>query len=238
MCSNADTRNQHSPVAPTEKVPKCESDPWGLLSSFVVKPPKFQFIRSTMGRNFSPPFSERQLKAVAIAPKIAAFPSILGSLFIIQHVLLSKKRRGRVYHRILLLMSINDFIYSVKAFVSTWPIPEDTLFVHGARGTTQTCTVTGFFGQGGSLTSIVYNGSLTLFFLLVVRYGWKEEYIKENVEPWLHAVPFAVGWSTAIAGLPLSLYNAFGWTCWINSYPFGCIDNVNCERGDYAGIYR
>jgi hypothetical protein len=190
------------------------------------------------GSSFTPPFSERQLKAVAIVPKLAAFPSILGSLFIIQHVLRSKERRNRVYHRILLFMGIHDFIHAIKAFVSTWPIPEGTSFVYGARGNTATCTAAGFLGQGGSLTSIFYNGSLTLFFLLVVRYGWKEERIKRTVEPWLHIVPCAVGWSTAIAGIPLSLYNAFGWTCWINSYPFGCIDNVNCERGDNAGIYR
>jgi hypothetical protein len=192
----------------------------------------------SMRTNLTPPFSEGQLKAVAILPKFAAFPSILGSLFIVQHVLRSKKRRNRVYHRILLFMNINDFIWSIKAFVSTWPIPDGTFYVHGAHGTTGTCTAAGFLGQGGSLTSILYNGSLTLFFLLVVRYGWKEAYIKRKVEPWLHAVPFAVGWSTAIAGLPLTLYNAFGWTCWINSYPFGCVDNVNCQRGDNAGIYR
>lgn len=48
----------------------------------------------------------------------------------------------------------------------------------------------------------------------------------------------AVGWSTAIAGIPLTLYNAFGWTCWINTYPLGCIDGETCERGDNAGIYR
>lgn len=63
---------------------------------------------------FVAPFSDSQLKAAAIVPKVAAFPSILGSLFIVQHVLRSKKRRGRVYHRILLLMSANDFVYSIK----------------------------------------------------------------------------------------------------------------------------
>jgi hypothetical protein len=191
-----------------------------------------------MGVNFTPPFSERQQKAIALAPKFFAFPSIVGSFFIVQHVLRSKKRRGGVYHRILLLMSFQDLIYGIKAFVSTWPMPEDTPFAHGAKGTTATCVVAGLFGHGGSLTSIFYNGSLTLYFLLVVRYGWKERRIKEKMELWLHAIPMAAGWSTAIAGVPLDLYNAFGWTCWINTYPIGCVDGVTCERGDNAGVYR
>ena len=191
-----------------------------------------------MGVNFTPPFSERQQKAIALAPKFFAFPSIVGAFFIVHHVLRSEKRRKGVYHRILLLMSCHDLIYSIKAFVSTWPMPEDTPFVYGARGSTATCVVAGFFGHGGSLTSIFYNGSLTLYFLLVVRFGWKEERIKRRMEFFLHAVPIAIGWSTAIAGVPLDLYNAFGWTCWINTYPFGCVDGETCARGTNAAIYR
>ena len=192
-----------------------------------------------MGRSrFLPPFSDSQLKAVAIVPKFASFPSIVGSVFLVQHILKSSKRRGHVYHRILLLMSVHDVIYSLKAFVSTWPIPKGTPFVYGAAGTTETCTVAGFFGQAGSLTSIFYNGSLTVFFVLAVHVKMKDEEIKKKFEVWLHGIPMVVGWSTAVAGLFLKLYNAFGWTCWINSYPFGCIDNETCERGDNAGIYR
>ena len=192
-----------------------------------------------MGFNFQPPFTAGQQKAIALVPKFFASPSIVGSIFIVQHVLRSPKRRQGVYHRILLLMSVHDFIYSVKAFMSTWPMPKDTPFVYGASGNTATCTAAGFWGQGGALTSICYNGSLTLYFLLVVRYGWKEEYIKRKVEVWLHLIPIAIGWSTAIAGLPLLLYNAFGWTCWINTWPLGCQEEKgNCQRGFNAGIYR
>ena len=186
------------------------------------------------------PFSETQLKAVAIVPKFASFPSILGALFILQNVWRSPKRRSRVYHRILFGMSLHDVLYSIKAFVSTWPIPSDTpeTVVYGALGTQETCVVAGFFGQGAALTSIFYNASLTVFFLLVVKYGYKEHVIRRKVELWLHVIPLLVGWGTAVAGLPLQLYNAFGWTCWINSYPLGCIDNVDCERGDNAGSQR
>lgn len=187
---------------------------------------------------FTFPFTERQLKANALVPKFASVPAIAGSLFIVQHVLRSKKRRGRVYHRILLMMSAHDFLFSLKNFSSTWPIPKSTM-IYGSSGTQATCTAAGFLGHGSALTSICYNFSLTLFFVLVVRFGWKDERIRSShVELFLHGIPMLIGWSTAIAGLPLKLYNPLGWTCWINTSPPGCIDNETCLRGDNAGIYR
>jgi len=185
-----------------------------------------------------------QQKALAIIPKILSVPSWLGSTFIVQHVLRSPKRRKRVYHRILLLMCCMDWIFSIWTFISTWPIPADTPGVFGARGTTGTCTAAGFIGHGAGLSSIVFNGSLTLFFLLTVRFGWSEERTKRRIEPWVHIVPLSIGWGTAIAGLPLLLYNSFGLNCWIAPYPFGCKDSsrygeeATCTRGDNAWIYR
>ena len=186
---------------------------------------------------FTFPFTERQLRANALVPKFASVPAIVGSVFIIQHVIKNKKRRGRVYHRILLMMSIHDLIFSFKNFASTWPIPKSE-FVYGSSGNVATCTAAAFIGHGSALTSICYNFSLTAFFVFVVRFGWKEERIKKYVEPLLHCIPILVGWSTAVAGIPLKLYNPLGWTCWINTFPPGCIDNETCLRGDNAGIYR
>jgi len=138
---------------------------------------------------------------------------MFGSVFIIQSVLRNNHRSKRVYHRLLLLMSSMDLIFSIKEFMSTWIIPKET-GVWGAKGTTATCTATGFFGQGSGLTSILYNGMLTLFFLLTIRFGWTETRV-QRIEPILHAVPLAIGWATAIAGLPLDLYNPIGINCWI-----------------------
>jgi hypothetical protein len=67
---------------------------------------------------FTQPFTENQLKTFVLLPKVTAAPSLLACAYIIQHVLRSKKRRGRVYDRILLLMSLNDFIFALKTFFS------------------------------------------------------------------------------------------------------------------------
>jgi hypothetical protein len=71
----------------------------------------------------------------------------------------------------------------------------------------------------------------------------------KSLENALHAIPLLIGWGTAIAGLPLKLYNSIGVNCWIAAYPLGCQqsfrqddkDDANfrtCARGDNAFIYR
>lgn len=106
-----------------------------------------------------------------------------------------------------------DFNFSVKEFMSTWVLPKET-GKFGASWTTGTCTAAGFFGQGSGLTSILYNGTLTLFFLLTIHFGWSEARI-QKIEAALHAIPLAIGWGTAFAGLALDLYTDIGINCWI-----------------------
>jgi hypothetical protein len=184
-----------------------------------------------------------QQKFLAITPKVTSIPSLIGVVtFIIQHVIRSKKRRcSRAYHRILLSMSIMDWIWTVKAFVSTWPIPSDVLFVYASVGITQTCTVFGFLGHGSSLSSGSYNGTLPLYFLLVIRYGWSHDRVKSKAKVWIHSIPLTIGWGTALAGLALDLFHPIAWTCWLCTFPVGCGSSTYpCIRGDSEtiGKYR
>ena len=195
-----------------------------------------------MGRNYLAPLTRPQQKGIAIVPKICSVPSFAGASLILWKIAHSKSRQGRVYHRILAVMSVMDVVFSLWTFCSTWVIPKGTFGVYGAVGNTQTCTAAGFVGQGAGLTSIMYNGSLAIFFILSVLWGWSERRLK-MVEHWLHILPLIVGWGTAIAGLPLNLYNSIGINCWIAEYPFGCEDSrrhgeTTCLRGDNAWIYR
>jgi len=186
---------------------------------------------------FKAPFSLEQQQFLALCPKITALPSIVGSAYIVQHIVRSPKRCRRVYHRLLLGMSVMDFIWSVKSFCSTWPIPSYT-GIYLASGTTQTCAAAGFFGHGAALTSAMYSGTLTLYYLLTIRYGWKQERIRRYEPVVLHAFPLAIGWATAIAGLPLLLFNPIGWTCWIGPWPPLCGQGGTCARGENAFLYQ
>lgn len=185
--------------------------------------------------------SEAQHIATAIAPKITASLSIMGSIFIITDILKSKEKMGRTYSRILLVMSIYDFLTSIAQGLSTWPIPQGSGRVYAA-GTTFTCSFQGFFTQLG-VGAPMYNCSLSFYYLVVIAFAFTEERVKE-FEWFMHGIPLVFSIGTAVAGLPLTLYNnAYLW-CWIAALPNDCENGTNqggegpCQRGHYAWVFR
>ena len=153
-----------------------------------------------------------QQKWLAITPKPFALLSMLGSVYIIKYVLKSTNRRSTVYHRILLGLSVSDFLNSSAIFVGSWTIPKGTPGVYLANGTTTTCTIQGFFIQMGVGTPL-YNASLALYYVLVVLYGWKEHELK-TIEPALHLFPTLFCIVTAlIVAVDDSYRNSNLW-CW------------------------
>jgi hypothetical protein len=205
-------------------------------------------------------YSEWQSVVLALVPKFTGTLSLLSSTYIVQHVLMSRSKRRKTYHRILVGMSINDILGSFfSATLSTWPMPATNigadLDIFGAVGSVKTCTMAGFFNQGGNLAAPLYNGSLSTFYLLMIVYGWKEHALKKKVEPYFHIIPNMVGWGTGILGLALRAYGPADWTCWIAPYPSGCdskvlisgddydpdspnSSSIPCERGVYYFAYR
>jgi hypothetical protein len=165
-------------------------------------------------------------RALAILPKITGSASVICSSLIAYSVIRDKRNRSKVYHRLLLGMSIADLSSSFWLALSTWPIPKETGILW-ASGNTLSCNFQGFFTQFG-VSSPIYNGSLSIFYLLVIRYGWKEDQLK-RIEPFLHGVPILWGLGTGIAGLCLTLFNSANLWCWVAPYE---------DRGENADIYR
>lgn len=172
-----------------------------------VVPRSYPDTRFMVPSRFTPPFTPTQQKVLALIPKVTAVPSLVGSAYIIQHVLRKRQSQRKTYHRILLVMSAMDFLYALKCFMSTWAIPSE-LAIWGAGGSIRTCDAWGFLGHGASLSSAVYNGSLAIYFSLTIAFNCSERTLHRWYgEFFLHAVPLAVGWSTAIASLLLELNN-------------------------------
>jgi len=176
-------------------------------------------------------------KTLALLPKFTGFLSFLGSTYIFQDVVIHRKTVHRVYHRLVLGLSCSDIIASIVNILSTWPIPEGSDGVYLASGTTQTCTAQGFFNELGNLATPLYNASLCVYYVLVIRDGWKEDQIRTTAEPWMHLIPITVAFTIAILGIPFTLYNNSGWLCWIASYPGKC-EGDTCTRGEHADIFR
>jgi len=111
---------------------------------------------TTIIPNIFQSLSVSQQKAVAIIPKCLSIFSIAGSGYVIFCILRSHYRRW--YHprqggirmqgfdNILLGLCTADLFISVALFLSTWPIPTDTIYkdyVWGERGTQVTCNIQG-----------------------------------------------------------------------------------------------
>eukprot|EP00547_Thalassionema_nitzschioides_P000633 CAMPEP_0194212658 /NCGR_PEP_ID=MMETSP0156-20130528/12687_1 /TAXON_ID=33649 /ORGANISM="Thalassionema nitzschioides, Strain L26-B" /LENGTH=255 /DNA_ID=CAMNT_0038940529 /DNA_START=84 /DNA_END=848 /DNA_ORIENTATION=- len=174
---------------------------------------------------------------------MAAASAIGSSIIIFLVTVRGNQKKHGTYQRLVLGMSICDFFASVAWFLTTWPIPEGTPGVYGAVGNTNTCSAQAFFAQF-SLSTVWYNASLALYYVLVIVKGWKNEEIVK-VEPLLHGHAIAWGLGTGIASLSLTLFNQVGWDCWISAAPLGCQESWNspdgtttCERGDNGSLYQ
>jgi len=214
--------------------------------------------------------SDSREKAMAIVPKFSAIASICGSIFIVHDILKSHFRNSRkhprknsvttrhthsssktlrnsAFYRLVLCLSLSDFLASTAMFLTTWPIPKDEFvpgnpsnLVYGNIGNRSTCTAQGFFIQL-SIICPMYNALLASYYYLTIRHGWKERDFQVRVEYGGQAIVLFWGLGTAIAGLVLQIYNNCSniW-CWIAKYPMGCgpDGSVPCEHGEHADVLR
>jgi len=128
--------------------------------------------------------------------------------------------------------------------MGTWPIPRGSPYAlrSQAFGTQATCSAQGFFIQLG-IAAPFFNGMLSIYYLLTVRYGWKEKKIKK-LQKYFFGIPIIFALATAFASLGLSLYNNSIYWCWIAASPLLCDttikerDGSDCERGRNAWLFR
>jgi hypothetical protein len=194
------------------------------------------------------PISDAQLMAMVLCPKFTATASVVGSSLIIRDIFIRRKKMPDGFstrHRLLAGMGVCDILSSAAWFLTSWPVPEEIPFGLWNVGNRQTCSAQGFFIQLG-IGTVLYNACLALYYLLVIRYGWKNKYIAKRVEPWMHFVAVGFALSTGVASLALNIFNpiGFGYTCSITSPPPSlCAQGsenrspTDCIHGDTAAIY-
>ena len=190
-------------------------------------------------------WNKTQQVVLAILPKISSVLSLFGSAWIAIEVLTETDipKRKHPYHRLLFAMSVYDILESLWNFTSTWPIPKGTENVFGASGNTATCSAQGFF-LTLSVAVPIYNALLSLYYLLVINYNFKDTQLRRWVEPSMHAIAFIWAFGTATSSAAMGLLNNANLWCWIAPYPSDCLDSLrypdeaNCIRGDNAWAYR
>lgn len=175
-----------------------------------------------------------QRTALAYVSTATGSLSIFGSALIVRKVLKRKKETTTTYHRLLLGMSIMDIMFSFWKALGTLPVTPESGAI-GAHGTTATCSAAGFFAQWGVIPPI-YMASLSLYFLLKIRFNISDTDMTKRYEVFLHGFPWLLGLATSTAGLALQIFNPIALPelgCWINGAPKYCawIPDLECKRG-------
>jgi hypothetical protein len=134
-------------------------------------------------------------------------------------------------------LSVWDVLFSFFfAFLSSWPVPEGTVW--GSMGNQTSCTAQGFLVHFFATFSTLTNATLAVTYLLIVRYSWTEERLRRSQPILLFLVPFCIAVIVTIPPLIYDAYNFGGlYLCFIQASPLGCDDEDSatpCERGANA----
>ena len=90
----------------------------------------------------------------------------------------------------------------------------------------------------GAISSIMYTCSLSLHFILFVRYRWLPSNLK-SVHPLMHVACICIPAAAAALGWFLTLYNPTAYAYYLQSYPMDCdtSDGISCIRGKNIKMY-
>lgn len=181
-------------------------------------------------------YTETQQLVLGILPYFSAPFSMVGSGLII-YVILSERKFSDVYQRLMLGLSCMDLLNSTAMVVFTpWAVPEGVSYVTGARGTFTTCEISGFF-LNLFYGSMFYTLFLAIYFLLLIRFEWKQRWISRYIEPVAHLISILFPIVTGAYGIskdwmnPLITLPGF---CGLSDYPPGCssLPEIPCVRGE------
>lgn len=179
-------------------------------------------------------YSIPQQRTLAITSSISGFISLLGSTAILAILWRDRRKKLRhAYHRILLGVSVYDFISSLNFIVSFLAVPKGLFW--GARGSTLTCEINGFL-LCLMATVALYNLGLSIYYVLVIRYGKTQKHIERFVEPFIHIISISVPFGFGMWYWLSDLFNPMldiGGLCYVYEYPAKCseLEDIECTRG-------
>ena len=136
-------------------------------------------------------------------------------------------------------------VFFAFAVSSTATTKEIQYSLPSAQRNDGTCTTQGFMLTVGIMIASFYNCMICLYYLSIITFNKKDDYIKHKLEPWFHGVPIILAMMIGITGLIMKQLNnsGVGGVCYTTSYhPPHCQGIANgiipegftvpCGRGD------
>jgi hypothetical protein len=185
-----------------------------------------------------------QIKTLDIIFRTTGSVSTIASACLVVHILRSHHGLSTTYHRLVFGLCIGDILSSFGQALTSTMVPKEMHYVvPGAQGNTTTCTAQGFLLTVGVTVANLYNCSICLYYLSIIRYNKKDEYIRNKLEPWFHGISIVIPLVCGFIAIAMKGYNASGAVCFIvPNDPPHCIGYENgetpegfsipCGRGD------
>ena len=187
-----------------------------------------------------PRLSLAQQISLTIIPAVAGALSVLGSSSIIWTIAKDwKLKTANIKNRFLLGLCLSNLVNSLWFIVWSLPIPAGSPDVWGAIGNNTTCQIQGFWLQMGCAGSF-YNGALSLYFLMSLRYSLSDSEISRRYEAWCHIIAIMWPLCTAVTAASLNLFTVTGLGCWMSPQPPYCqlkSTDYECTEHKHAYIY-
>ncbi len=162
--------------------------------------------------------------ALAVAPKVSASLSIIGSSFIIRDVLKQRRRRRRSHQveqclpatsRVILSMSVADLGSSFFAhFLSTWMVPRGTYDAALAAGNVGTCKAQAYFYELFIYASLLSSALLAMAYWLTICREMSERRLRQwKWQTLLIGTPWILGFANSTPKIILGseTFNGYWW---------------------------
>jgi hypothetical protein len=173
-----------------------------------------------------------QINTRGIIRRTTGSVSTIASTCLILHILHSNHGLSTTYHRLVFGLCISDIMSSFGFVLSSTMVPKEMNYlVPGAQGNTATCTAQGSLLTVGAHVSNLYNCSICLYYLAIIRYNKKDEYIRNKLEPWFHGISIIIPLVVGFILIAMKGYNVNDSNCFLRQNdPPHCIGYENGDR--------
>jgi hypothetical protein len=172
-----------------------------------------------------------QINTYGIIIRISGSVSTIASTCLAVHILRSNHGLSTAYHRLVFGICIADILSSIAYALGSTMVPKEMNYLApGAQGNTATCTAQGFLLAVGTFTANMYNCSICFYYLSIIRYNKKDEYIRNKLEPWFHGISIIIPLVVGIIPIAMKAYNSNFTLCFM--VPNDAPHCVGYENGD------
>jgi hypothetical protein len=146
--------------------------------------------------------------------------SFIASILLVTHILRSHECLSSTYHRLIFGLSCADIISSFCFALSSTMTPKEMSYlIPFASGNIATCDAQGFLMTFAYAVSVGYNCSVCFYYLAIITYNKKFDYIEKKLEPWFHGISILFPLVFSAILLATNTFNgATGGACFVDWY--------------------